>query len=108
MINKTKYLQLKKPDGDEFYDIDVFNENADSIDGELKKNNEELAKKLSKDGNSDSNIVAFQAASKRENILSGETHKVIFGKIKKFFTDLKTVAFTGSYNDLTDLPGKPG
>ena len=52
MINKTKYLQLKKPDGDEFYDIDVFNENADSIDGELKKNNEELAKKLSKDGNS--------------------------------------------------------
>lgn len=104
MINKTKYLQLKKPDGDEFYDIDVFNENADSIDGELKKNNEELAKKLSKDGNSDSNIVAFQAASKRENILSGETHKVIFGKIKKFFTDLKTVAFTGSYNDLTDLP----
>lgn len=104
MINKTKYLQLKKPDGDEFYDIDVFNENADSIDGELKKNNEELAKKLSKDGNSDSNIVAFQTASKRENILSGETHKVIFGKIKKFFTDLKTVAFTGSYNDLTDLP----
>lgn len=104
MINKTKYLQLKKPDGDEFYDIDVFNENADSIDGELKKNNEELAKKLSKDGNSDSNIVAFQPASKRENILSGETHKVIFGKIKKFFTDLKTVAFTGSYNDLTDLP----
>ena len=69
MINKTKYLQLKKPDGDEFYDIDVFNENADSIDGELKKNNEELAKKLSKDGNSDSNIVAFQTASKRENIL---------------------------------------
>ena len=63
MINKTKYLQLKKPDGDEFYDIDVFNENADSIDGELKKNNEELAKKLSKDGNSDSNIVAFQPAS---------------------------------------------
>ena len=104
MINKTKYLQLKKPDGDEFYDIDVFNENADSIDDELKKNNEELAKKLSKDGNSDSNIVAFQTAAKRENILSGETHKVIFGKIKKFFTDLKTVAFTGSYNDLTDLP----
>ena len=47
MINKTKNLQKKKPDGDEFYDIDVFNENADSIDGELKKNNEELAKKLS-------------------------------------------------------------
>ena len=38
MINKTKYLQLKKPDGDEFYDIDVFNENADhSYDAGVQK-----------------------------------------------------------------------
>ena len=78
MINKTKYLQLKKPDGDEFYDIDVFNENADSIDGELKKNNEELAKKLSKDGNSDSNIVAFQTASKRKPELWGLSVALLF------------------------------
>ena len=36
--------------------------------------------------------------------MSGETHKIIFGKIKKFFTDLKAVAFTGSYTDLSDTP----
>jgi phage minor structural protein len=46
----------------------------------------------------------FTEASTRTNIASGETLSGIFGKIKKFFTDLKTVAFSGSYNDLTDTP----
>lgn len=44
----------------------------------------------------------FTVASTRANIVSGETLTVILGKIMKFFTDLKTVAFTGSYNDLSD------
>lgn len=48
--------------------------------------------------------VTFTETSTRTNILSGETLSVIFGKIKKFFSDLKTVAFTGSYNDLSDTP----
>lgn len=39
----------------------------------------------------------FTEASTRVNITSGETLSTLFGKIKKFFTDLKTVAFTGSY-----------
>ena len=46
--------------------------------------------------------VEFTEAAKRENIATGETLKTLFGKIKKWFTDLKTVAWTGSYNDLTD------
>lgn len=46
-------------------------------------------------------------ASSRTNIASGDTLKTIIGKIKKFFTDLKTVAFTGSYNDLSDTPTIP-
>ena len=46
----------------------------------------------------------FTEASTRTNIASGETLATILGKVKKFFTDLKTVAFTGSYNDLTDKP----
>lgn len=40
----------------------------------------------------------------RENITSGEKLSVIFGKIVKWFHDLKTVAFTGSYDDLTNKP----
>ncbi|MEZ3424734.1 MAG: tail fiber domain-containing protein [Lachnospiraceae bacterium] len=49
-------------------------------------------------------IVTFNPAEKRENINSGEKHKTIFGKIAKYFSDLKPVAFTGSYNDLQDKP----
>lgn len=46
----------------------------------------------------------FTAASSRTNINSGETLATIFGKIKKWFSDLKTVAFTGSYTDLSNKP----
>ncbi len=51
---------------------------------------------------------AFTEASTRANIASGDSLATIWGKIKKFFSDLKTVAFTGSYNDLTDKPSVPG
>lgn len=46
----------------------------------------------------------YTAASSRTNINSGETLATIFGKIKKWFSDLKTVAFTGSYTDLSNKP----
>ena len=46
----------------------------------------------------------FTEASTRVNITSGETLSTLFGKIKKFFTDLKTVAFMGSYTDLSNKP----
>lgn len=53
--------------------------------------------------NEESSIV-FNTASSRENINSGENCATLFGKIKKYFTDLKTVAFTGRYEDLTGRP----
>lgn len=46
-------------------------------------------------------------ASSRTNIASGDTLKTIIGKIKKFFADLKAVAFTGAYSDLTGTPSIP-
>lgn len=46
----------------------------------------------------------FAESGTRSNIVSGETLSTLFGKIKKFFTDLKTVAFTGSYTDLSNKP----
>ena len=49
----------------------------------------------------------FTAASTRNNIASGEKLSVIFGKIQKFFNDLKSVAYSGSYNDLTNKPTIP-
>lgn len=58
-------------------------------------------------GDVSNSTATFTEASTRTNILSGETLSVIFGKIKKFFADLKTVAFTGSYNDLENKPTIP-
>lgn len=46
----------------------------------------------------------FTEASSRANIDSGDSISTIFGKIKKFFTDLKAVAFSGSYSDLSNTP----
>lgn len=49
----------------------------------------------------------FLEESTRTNIASGDKLSLIFGKIKKFFSDLKAVAFSGSYNDLTNKPTIP-
>ena len=49
----------------------------------------------------------FTQAASRENIGSGEKLSILFGKIKKWFADLKPVAFTGSYNDLANKPTIP-
>ena len=48
--------------------------------------------------------VTFAEAQTRANIISNETLSTLFGKIKKWFTDLKTVAFSNSYNDLNNKP----
>lgn len=50
------------------------------------------------------NVPNFTEATVRENIKTGDTLRVILGKIKKFFTDLNNVAFTGNYNDLSAKP----
>ena len=51
--------------------------------------------------------ITFAEASSRNNINSRETVSTIFGKIRKWFSDLKAVAFSGSYNDLTNKPTIP-
>lgn len=58
--------------------------------------------KLGTSGDGSNVTAAFTAASSRANISTGEKLSVIFGKIAKFFADLKTVAFSGSYNDLSN------
>ena len=52
----------------------------------------------------DNQTPTFSQASTRTNIASGEKLSVIFGKIMKWFADLKSVAFSGSFNDLTNQP----
>lgn len=46
----------------------------------------------------------FTEAKTRESINSGETTSTLWGKVKKWFSDLKTVAFSGKYKDLDEKP----
>lgn len=62
-------------------------------------------KYLEKTGDASNTTVTFTQATNRANISSKEKLSVIMGKIAKFFADLKTVAFTGKYSDLSGTPG---
>lgn len=62
-------------------------------------------KYLEKTGDASDTTVTFVQATNRANISSKEKFSVIMGKIAKFFADLKTVAFTGKYSDLSGTPG---
>lgn len=67
----------------------------------------DLSNYLTKTGDASNTTAAFTAAGTRENIATGESLAVIFGKIAKYLADLKNVAFSGSYNDLSDTPATP-
>ncbi len=51
--------------------------------------------------------VEFEETANRQQLSSGDNIKILFGKIKKWLSDLKLVAFTGSYDDLSDAPTIP-
>ena len=62
---------------------------------------------VAEDGDASDVAVTFSTADERTNIATGEKLSALFGKIAKWLSDLKTVAFTGSYSDLTDKPTIP-
>lgn len=68
---------------------------------------QDISGKLDKNGDASNTTSTFTIASSRTNISSGEKLSTIFGKIAKWFTDLKSVAFSGSYTDLSDKPTIP-
>lgn len=86
-------------------DEDIIQQNDDVIEQILLK----LEQIEASGGTGDINNakVTFEEALERTNIESQETMSTIFGKIKKWFSDLKAVAFTGSYNDLLNKPDIP-
>lgn len=55
-------------------------------------------------GNASNTTVTFTAATTRANIATGEKLATIMGKLAKWFADLKAVAWSGSYNDLSNKP----
>lgn len=60
---------------------------------------------LTSTGDTKDNITTFPDQGTRTNLASGDKHAVLFGKIKRWFSDLKTVAFTGKASDLSQDTG---
>ena len=90
--------------------LDTLKEISDALaasEEAVEAINQAIGNKLEKNGDSKDNTVTFTQASVRANIASTEKHSTLFGKIAKWFADLKTVAFSGSYNDLSDKPTIP-
>lgn len=69
-----------------------------------KADKTDVDNKLSSNSAISDTTVVFTEASARENIVSNEKSSTLFGKVQKWFSDLKKVAFTGSYSDLIDTP----
>ena len=53
------------------------------------------------DGDASNTTVAFTESTARANISTGEKLSVLFGKVKKWFSDLKPHAFKDTVNNLT-------
>lgn len=86
----------------------ALKEEVEADVGELRDVfNEALVDKVDKTGDVSNTTAAFTQAADRTNIRTGEKMSAIFGKIDKWFADLKTVAFTANYADLSGRPTIP-
>ena len=85
----------------------IADQNPDTIEEILKRLNDLEENGDTGDIDINSQKATFEIAETRENIKTGETIATILGKIKRYFADLKNVAFTGSYNDLSNKPNIP-
>lgn len=93
----TEFFRLRMPDGTDPVNIEDFNDNFEVIDKELKK-------RISSGESASDVTVEFETAESRQPLKSGEKLSVLMGKAHRFFTDLKTVAFSGKYGDLSERP----
>ena len=62
---------------------------------------------LARTGDASNTTVSFTEFEEKTELKTGDTLSVLFGKIKKWFSSLKAIAFSGSYNDLDDKPSIP-
>nr|DAI33088.1 MAG TPA: endosialidase chaperone [Caudoviricetes sp.] len=62
---------------------------------------------VAEDGDASDTTVTFSTAAERVNITAGEKLSALFSKIAKWLSDLKPVAFSGNYSDLSNKPTIP-
>ncbi len=90
----TEHYNLHKPDQDDFYDVDVLNENMDKIDTALQETQTAVS-------NPAGQAPVFTPAETRSGLVSGEKLGTLMGKIAKWLTDLKDGAFSTVANNCT-------
>lgn len=85
-MNNTTNFNLKKPEYTDFADIQDINDNMDTIDAELAAPSGDISNATVDTATASSAMYPIPAAE--------DTMKVILGKIRKFFSDIKS-AITG-------------
>lgn len=97
LVKKTKKLSSN------LYDEYIWIQESASFEliGDTSVN---LKDYLKVNGDASNVTNTFTEAQTRENIISGEKLSISLGKIAKMYTDLKNVAFTGNYTDLSNIP----
>ena len=89
--------------------VEATNTNVDNIQKTVSDINNSLDHKINSDGNVSETVVNTLDSIPEERILPtvGDKIKVMFAKTVKYFQDLKTIAFTGDYEDLINKPTIP-
>lgn len=100
----TIYL-VPKPDSetDDVYDEYLYISSTSKFE-KIGNTSLDLSNYLQKNGDASQVTATFTEATDKVLPASGESLSIILGKIVKYLNSLKDVAFTGSYNDLTDKP----
>ncbi|MBE5987157.1 MAG: hypothetical protein E7250_05465 [Paenibacillaceae bacterium] len=93
-MQTTPNLGLKKPESNEYVNVTDINDNSDAIDEAVS------GKVVSDGGDISETVIAFEQADERATLGTNEKTGVLFGKISKWLSDLKGVAFTGEAADL--------
>lgn len=98
MGNETKNYKFPKPSEDDFYDISEYNKAMDILDEMLTGLSD---RKLERNGNASNVVTEFSQEIIRDNIKSGEKLSISHGKIQKWFSEMKNIAFSGLASDVT-------
>lgn len=101
--NKTKNLKLNQWQLNEYPKMVDFNDDNKKIDDAFGKVEQKVTENVENLDVSEKEI-KFVESPTRTLPKTGDTLKVIVSKLTKFLSDLKKVAFTGKYSDLTDIP----
>ena len=103
-IDLTDYLTIEDAASTYATQANLQAETSRAEEAEQALNTSIQGKVSSQGGETGNTVTTFTESSTRANIVSGEKQSTLFGKIMKWFSDLKAIAFSGSYNDLSDTP----